>query len=135
MPSNVAWFERLMIGSILIGLVGVFLVWQRQGTVELTEIAIAGALIVVNFGLMLLLIWLIARRRIGWIRYVLAVLFVLGLYGALRTLPEELRSTPLDSGLNLVQLVLQGAALVLVFARNARPWFAKAKAAPAPPPA
>ena len=133
MPSNVVWFERLMIAAIFVGLVGVFLAWQREGTMSTTELAIAGALIVLNFGLILLVIWLIARRRIGWLRYLLAVLFALGLYGALRTLPDELRTAPLDGGLNAARLVLQALALVLIFTGNARAWFARPAAAPAPP--
>jgi hypothetical protein len=124
MPWSVAWFERLMIASVVVGLIGVLVIWQGMSQVGLLALGIAALLLVVNFGLMLLLIWLIARRRIGWLRYLLAALFALGLYNALRTLPEELRSQTVDGGLNLVRLALQGLGLVLIFTGNARPWFA-----------
>jgi hypothetical protein len=135
MPSSVVWFERLMIAAVLVALASVVLTLQRQGNFGLVALAVMAFFIVVNFGLMLLLIWLIARRRIGWLRYLLAVLFAFGVYGALRTLPEELRTLPLDGALSLARLGLQGAALVLIFTGNARPWFAapRVETAPLPP--
>jgi hypothetical protein len=132
MPPNVVWFERLMIAAVFCGLAGVFLFWQREGVSSTAELAIAAGLVIVNFGLMLLLIWLIARRRKGWVRYVIAVLFLLGLPYALKSAQAELMIYPVEGGLSVVQLALQGVALVLVFTGNARAWFAKPAAAPAP---
>src|SRR5262245_45530144 len=125
MPSNVAWFERLMIASIFVALAGVFLMWQRQGTFAVAELAVAAGLIIANFGVLLLLIWLVARRRQGWARYVIGALFALGLPFALTNAPAELRAFPVEGALSLLALMMQGAALVLIFTGNARGWFAK----------
>jgi hypothetical protein len=133
MPSNVVWFERLMIGSILAGLAGVLLLWQREGTASLTGIAFGLTLIVVNFSLMLLLIWLIARRRIGWLRHVFAGLFLLGVWHAVPDIPAEFATTPADGMLNVLRLALQGIAFVLVYTGNARAWFGKTATASMPP--
>jgi len=125
MPSNVTWFERLMIASIFVALAGVFLLWQRQGTFSVAELAVAAGLTIANFGVFLLLIWLVARRRQGWARYVIGALFALGLPFALINAPAELRAFPVEGVLNLLALMMQGAALVLIFTGNARGWFAK----------
>lgn len=130
MPSNVVWFERLMIGAVLLGLVGALLLWLRVPAGSVTDIVVAVIVIVVNFGLALLLIWLVARRRKGWVRYIIAALFLLGLLPAIGSLPDELRAQPIEGALTALQLVLQAVALVLVFTGNAAAWFA-----PAPPPA
>lgn len=133
MPANVAWFERLMIGSILAGLAGVLLLWQREGATSLAGITLGLALIVANFGLMLLLIWLIARRRIGWLRHVFSGLFLLGVWHAIRDIPAEFGTYPVDGMLNVLRLALQGIAFVLVYTGNARAWFARPTTASVPP--
>jgi len=120
-----------MIASILVGLVGAFLLWQREGISSPADIARVGLLIVANFGLILLLVWLIARRRMGWPRYLVGGLFALGLPYALQSLPAELAAYPVDGLLSVGQLALQAAALVLIFTGNARAWFAKTASQPA----
>jgi hypothetical protein len=125
MPSNVVWFERLMIGSVIAGFIGVLLLWQRVPAGSATDIVVALILIVVNFGLLLLLIWIVARRRKGWVRYVIGALFLLGLPYAVRDLPSELSAQPVEGALSALRIALQAVALVLVFIGNARAWFAR----------
>jgi hypothetical protein len=103
MPANVVWFERLMIGSIMAGLIGNFLLWQRVGTASTAEFAVAATVMIANFGLMLLLIWLIARRQIGWLRYVFGGVFVLGAWHAILELPAEFGAYPTDGLLSLAR--------------------------------
>jgi hypothetical protein len=132
------WFEKLMWVSLLLGGVIAVLDWDRllhkaaadayrygdrvgiqAASFTMTVIAICTALV------MLLLVWLIARRRMNWARWVLAAMFVLGSPSAFIGLPAMLSANPAAGALSLVQLATQIAALALVFSPNARPWFAR----------
>jgi hypothetical protein len=118
MPSNVARYERLFWASLL--------VW-----VLLLAIAIAGpgshtiliATFVPTVGVMLLLIWLSARRRQNWARLSLLLLCLLGLPYTAMNLPEM---SFMSASLNVLQALLQIGALILVFTGDAKAWFSRA---------
>ena len=131
MPSNVVWFERLMYLAILLGLVDIYTTAQREAvTFPSAQAWIYVAVAIILTGVYVLLIWLAARRRKSWPRYVLAVLFLLTLAAALVSLPTDLREHPLDVVVNALQCVAEAVALVLIFTGNARAWFAKPVAGP-----
>jgi hypothetical protein len=71
-------------------------------------------------------VWLIARRRISWVRWLFGAPFVLGGTSVFANLQEVLSVNPTVAVLEILQVVLQMAALVLVFLPSARPWFTKA---------
>jgi len=122
MPSNVARFEQLFYASLI---VGVFIFasdfdrLERLGPVS-SMIGTVGFVI----GLLVLLTWLIARRRQNWARWVLVVLFVGGLPLSIINMSEQ---HTLTASLSALQIVLQLVALVLLFNGNARTWFARAE--------
>ena len=124
-PSNVARFERLMYLSLGIGLIEALLTWNRN--VALAR-AMGGAYFVL-FGqifvlaFFVLFIWLVARRRKNWARWLLLILQILGLPGYVRALSRMLPSEPLAGALSLAQFLVIAMALVLVFTGNARDWF------------
>jgi hypothetical protein len=126
MPANVAWFERLMFVAILLGLTDIYTTARRGGVSFPSGVAAA----VILTGVYVVLIWLAARRRKSWPRYVLAVLFVLTLAAALVSLPTDLRERPFDVLVNGLQCLAEAVALVLVFTGNARAWFAQPVAGP-----
>lgn len=131
MPSNVVWFERLMYVAILLGLVDIALTMQREAMAfPSAEAWIAVATGAVLVALYVWLIWLVARKRVGWVRYVLLVLFLLTLAAAFVDLPADLRTRSIDLAVNGLQCLAEAVALVLVFTGNARGWFAKAAAGP-----
>lgn len=71
----------------------------------------------------LLFIWLIARRRKNWARWIWLLLFILGIPLYIPTL-KHLASVGLVASIIVyAQNVAQIAALVLIFTGNARDWF------------
>jgi hypothetical protein len=79
LPSNVAWFERLMYLSLGLALIETALEWNRilanaQGSVRL-----AGFVTLYVYAFLALCIWQAARERANWARRVLLILFAIAL--------------------------------------------------------
>jgi uncharacterized SAM-binding protein YcdF (DUF218 family) len=72
---------------------------------------------------MVLFIWLVARRHKNWARWLLLILFVLGLPFYFRVLGQMLRLNPTAGSLSVVQVLAQTVAQFLIFTGNARDWF------------
>ena len=134
MPSNVSWFEKLMYTVLVLGLVNLAIDGQRLAAApELRQIggvAFLAVVAILTDLILILLIWLAARRRKNWARWVMAVLFAVGLIPAIPTLAGVFQANPAAGGIMVVQSVLQIVALVLVFSGNARPWFAAQRPSP-----
>jgi hypothetical protein len=130
MPSNVVWYERLMYGSLLLGLVNVLSVLRREPSLTSDQlIVVIGIVVVIMVVFGVVFVWLVARRRHGWPRYVFAVLAVLGVPATVKMVGTDLSAQPLEAGLSAAQLVMQVVALFLIFTGNAREWFVRAPAA------
>ena len=119
MPTNIIWFERLAYASLVLGLLVGALDFGTLSEVGLPATVIGIA--VGSIALMSLLIWLIARRKQNWARWLFLTFFLLGLPFFLMNLPEE---SILDALLAVLQAILQGAALYLVFTGDAKAAFA-----------
>lgn len=127
MPKNVVIFERLMYASVCIGLLSLILDASRQaaqpevqavgGMPFVALVALAGIAIV------LLLIWLTARKGKNWARWLFAVLFVIGLWPTLQNIDMLLTANPIVALLAVAQIVIQVAAIYFVFTGDAAPWF------------
>jgi hypothetical protein len=132
MPWNIVWFERLMYASLLLAIVVGFFVMRREAETPADEeslspavlVGIDVALLTAFFVLWVLAIWLAARRRKGWARYVLAALFLVSLFLYVRNFGEIIE-LPFEGALNAVHLVMGLVALVLAFTGGARAWFAR----------
>ena len=121
MPSNVARFEQLFYASLCLG---VFIFASDFD--RLSRLGPASSMIGtvgLAIGVVGLLTWLIARRRQNWARWVMVVMYVVGLPFFVINMSEQ---GILTVSLSAVQAVLQLVALVLLFTGNARPWFARA---------
>jgi hypothetical protein len=73
--------------------------------------------------LMALFIWLIARKRQKWARWVLLLMWVLGTIAIVLSLGEVFQAAPVLSVLPVAQILLQGASVVLLYLKSARLWF------------
>jgi hypothetical protein len=125
MPSNVARFEQLMYLSIAIGVIGSALEWNR---LVLQADPVGGApFVLVVQGLVIasevILIWLIARRRKNWARWLALISFLVGIPFGVNTYIELFQTNALVGILSTIQDLLQIIALYLIFTGNARDWF------------
>lgn len=129
MPRHVVLFERLMYASLAIGMLILALDGPRKA--ELPEIRAAGGLpfliagAVFILAIIALIVWLIARRRKNWARWLLAVLCVAGIVAAVPVFLDVLNGNPAAAVLSGVQLILQLTALYYIFTGDAPPWFQK----------
>jgi hypothetical protein len=125
LPSNVARFELLMYLSLGIGVIVSTLQWSQTVAMSAPLGGAGFAIFVQAFVLafMVLFIWLVARRHKNWARWLLLILFVLGLPFYFRVLGQMLRLNPTAGNLSVVQVLAQTVAQFLIFTGNARDWF------------
>jgi hypothetical protein len=76
-----------------------------------------------TFATLILFIWLIARRRKNWARWLLLIITAVGTPGYVGVLRRVLHFEPILGVVSIVQDVLQLIALVLIFTGDAREWF------------
>jgi hypothetical protein len=136
-PASIVNFERVVLLTIVIGLVATVLNWeaavamvrsQSRGQFGSTFVIVVEA---ISIALYLLLLWLIARRRSVVAMWIYVVFAVIGLLMSLRGLGDLGR-------LPLTALLLQGAqwlltlvSLWLLFRPDSRAWFRGTDAPPA----
>lgn len=133
-PRSIVSFERVVLLMIVIGLADAVLNWEilnaelaRQGIGE----GVAGAAYGVSVVISLLLLWLIARRRSNVARWIYVVLCVASLAVALPAI-GALSRLPMSALLiEAAQWLLAILSVFLLFARDARAWFARSGDAPA----
>ena len=68
----------------------------------------------------------------NWARITFLVLFLIGLIAAVPTLESEFSRAPIVGILSIVQGILQGYAMYLVFTSPGKTWFQKKAPAPSP---
>lgn len=127
-PSSIIAFERVALLAIAVGLLGVALSWNAVVAAVAGHgygpgfVAASNALI---FGLILVLLFLVSRRRSNVARWIWIVLFAFGVAHALAT------GTVLASGSTLGKIMdgagwLLGAIGVwLLLRRDSAEWFAR----------
>jgi len=132
MPKPVWWFEKLMWISLLLGIVAFWVRWEAsKAKWGVPDFAMQASIPIGVFTItvVLVLIFLIARLRQNWARFVFAALFILGLPFAVmnlvHNLPDLLSAGPTAIALWIVQGALQLAAMVLIYLPGADPWFTK----------
>lgn len=127
MPRNVIRFERLMYLALGISVVAALLYpspyTQRLFARSPLANIVAGYAAVT--GLYILGIWLIARRRMNFVRWASIIGFVIGLPFGLKDAFENYQTNPMGSGAIVIEDMLQGVAFCFVFSGDARPWFRK----------
>jgi hypothetical protein len=131
-PNSIIWFERLYLGSMLLGLINSALTWSTvtdrvaatPGAAMLGSGFLIGSMI---FGIVInLLLWyFIARRGSNVARIILTVLFGLGVIGMItmffQPLPLAMKAMP------IIAFVLQAIGVFLLYRPDAKPWFSPNK--------
>ena len=121
-PKNVLRFEVLLYSSLILDALSVAF-QDRTPSADMTESTIAIATVLAA-GLILLLfyfVWLAARRRKNWPRWVLLATLVLSVISLFQIVDES--GLQLDSAIEVVSCALTAAGLWCSFTGDARGWF------------
>jgi protein-S-isoprenylcysteine O-methyltransferase Ste14 len=121
-PRNVLRFEALLYVSLMLDALSVAF-QDRTPTAELTEQMILPATIVAGANILLLVyfVWLAARQRKNWPRWVLVAALLLSVISLFWLIGEN--GLELDSSIGIVSCVLTAAGLYFSFTGDARGWF------------
>ena len=133
-PASIVMFERLYLGAWLVGLLNSIINWgpmQEAARVAagpnpmgdgFTSTIMIGSIV---FGAIItLLLWYFTARRASDIaKWIVTVFFALGLGSFLWGLANGTTRMALPVAIGLVALVLQGAAVVMLFRPDAKRWF------------
>lgn len=120
-PRSVAIFEALYLLTILISVVQSSLGWHQVTAIASPALVIAVQ--VITMAILLALVLLVSRRRQNWARWVLVVLFVIGLPALAKIVMSG--QLPGSLWITIVQTVLQLVALFMLFTPPSQAWFRK----------
>ena len=124
-PASIVYFERLSILSILVGIAFAMLTWD-SGAEAAGQSGLGPGMVPVvqgiSLAIVLALIFLISRKASVVAKWILVVLFVIGVVFMVPQLGQTL-----DQGLvgllQISQIVVQAAAIYFLFTAEARAWF------------
>jgi peptidoglycan/LPS O-acetylase OafA/YrhL len=121
-PNNVLRFEALLYASLMLDSLSVAF-QDRTPNAEMTESMILIATILAAGFIVALVyfVWLAARRRKNWPRWVLAAVLALSVVSLAQIISD--RGVELDSGIEIVSCVLIAAGLYFSFTGDAQGWF------------
>ena len=131
-PASIVTFERIVLLIVVLSAASAVLTWDATAA-QLSaggvgEGILFGALAVL-LGLILLLSWLIARRRSNIARW-LYVLLMLGTIGvSVPALPRLIEGSTVNLVLNIAFLLICLLSVVLLFRPDNRGWFGRSDAA------
>jgi cell division protein FtsW (lipid II flippase) len=122
LPRNVFLFEVLLYASLMLDSLSVA-VQDRTPTADTTDQMIMTGTILDGGMILLLLyfVWLAARHRKNWPRWVLAAALVLSVMALFQVIGEN--GLGLDSAIEIVSCVLTAAGLYFSFTGDAQGWF------------
>jgi hypothetical protein len=121
-PGNVLRFEALLYVSLMLDALS--LAFQdRTPTAELTEPIILAATMVAGAMILLLVyfVWLAARQRKNWPRWVLAAVLLFSVILSFQVIGEY--GLELNSSIEIVSCALTAAGLYFSFTGDAQGWF------------
>lgn len=131
-PNSIIWFERVFLGSMLLGLVNSALTWSTindqiaatPGAAMLGSNFLIGTM-AIGLIINLLLWYFIARRGSNVARIIWTVLFAIGIFGVIAMFFQptavSMKVVP------LISFVLQGIGIFLLWRPDAKPWFSPNK--------
>jgi|SRR5215813_2504007 len=123
-PRSIVWFEWLMYLSVISG-TAFGAVHDSGPYLVKHSVASYAIILVILVGLYALAIWSIARRRKGWVRWLLVALFVFGLPKSVQHYTLVYRTDLAASIAYAINYLMMGLALYFTFTAEARDWFRK----------
>ncbi len=123
-PQSITLFERIIFGTLILGVIQSYLGWDRlvalAATAEANPVAFVLATQIFIFALVGTLTLLVSRRRSKVVMWISIAMFALGLPLSLRTITT---GVPLGSGaIMALQTIGKLVAYGLLFAPSSRLW-------------
>ena len=129
-PPSIVSFERCYLGALLVGAVNAALNWQRMMAMPAVQQArttfgewYLPATTALGYAIPLILWYFAARRASVVAKWIVVVLFALGVLGLLVGWAIGTMAPGLGGVLSLVSLVLNAIAVWLLFKPDAQAWF------------
>jgi hypothetical protein len=122
LPRNVLRFEILLYMSLSLDALSVAF-QDRAADADATDSLVMASAVLAGCTILLLLyfVWLAARRRKNWPRWVLAAALVLSIISLFQVIGTN--GLELDSGIEIVSCVLTAAGLYFSYTGDAQGWF------------
>ena len=118
-PTEIIWFERIIIGTLIVGVFKAFLDWPRLAAAGGTAFSLS--ILSFTLALMLALTLLVSRRRSSVAKWLMIGLFALGLPAFFQLAAAgQVHGSLL---ITVAQLIGQLVAYALLFTPAARRWF------------
>jgi hypothetical protein len=138
-PASIVNFERLYLGAIVVGIINTILSWEQAKATLAAQpnSAILGPdflYIVAALSILVpLLLWyFIAKKASVVAKWILVVLFLLGLIGTLMTIQAGTYPQGIYAALTALTTLLQAGAVWMLFRPDAKAWFADGRGDPQP---
>ena len=125
-PKSIVNFERLVLASVALSILGSVLGWEQASTVAADAGLGTGYLIgVAAFTLLLslLLLWFISRKASPIAKWIYVVFTGLGLVLGLVGIGQLFENGGVSAGITLVSYVLSAVSLWFLFRPDATAWF------------
>jgi hypothetical protein len=122
-PRNIIGFERLMLGSVALGVINVAIIWAElaEASASIGGGFFVGFLVVI--GVIVGLTLLISRRRSRIALWIVVVLFVIGVPSTTKLI---IVSITRPTGIVMaIQAICQAVAVVLLFTPSVRRWMSR----------
>lgn len=121
-PKNVLWFEVLLYLALTLDSLSVAF-RDRTPNDDMTELAIIVGTVMAGGMILLLLyfVWLAARHRVGWARWVLGAALLLSVISLVQVVGEK--GMAFDSGMETISCALAAMGLYYSFTGDAVGWF------------
>lgn len=136
-PRSIVLFDWLYLGSLLGSLLAVPRAYSKATQSRTSDAALAqmgtsfGTVLItvmaVAFGISLLLWFLVSRRASNGAKWILVVLTAIGAIGLIPSIRQP-TADPTQSAIAIIMTALQVIAVVFLFRRDARDWFAGKRA-------
>ena len=121
-PRNVLLFEILLYASLMLDAVSVAFQDRTPGAdVTASTITVATVMAGLLIVLLLYFVWLAARQRKNWPRWVLAAALLFSVASLWQVIGDN--GLEFDSGIEIVSCVLTAAGLYFSFTGDAKGWF------------
>ena len=121
-PRNVLLFEAMLYLSLMLDALSVaFQDRTPDASVTASTITIATAMAGFMILLLLYFVWLAARQRRNWPRWVLAAALLFSVGSLWQAIDQS--GLELDSGIEIVSCLLTAAGLYFSFTGDAQDWF------------